>query len=162
VSSTRSAPRDVITGPAWEHSRRYEAYPSIRTRVGLPPLPRIAVLAVALAIAALALFFLPALLGVGGDGGDVATASPSASRSVATSSPEPTTPAAPTPQVYVVIPGDTMSKIAAKFGFTLDELCVANKGTVTNCDKIVIGDEIVIPSKPPDVINDASAEPTAS
>ncbi len=162
VSSTRSAPRDVITGPAWEHSRRYEAYPSIRTRVGLPPLPRIAVLAVALAIAALALFFLPALLGVGGDGGDVATASPSASRSAATSSPEPTTPVAPTPQVYVVIPGDTMSKIAARFGFTLDELCVANKGTVTNCDKIVIGDEIVIPSKPPDVINDASAEPTAS
>src|SRR5206468_5204887 len=62
VSSTRAAPpRDAIVGPSWERARRYEAYPSIRARVGLPQLPRMAVLAVALAIAALGLFFLPAL-----------------------------------------------------------------------------------------------------
>jgi LysM repeat protein len=162
VSSTRSVPRDAITGPAWERSRRYEAYPTIRTRVGLPQLPRIGVLAVALAVAALGLFFLPALLGVGGGGGDIGSASPSASQSVATSSPAPTTPPGPTPQVYVIAAGDTLSKVATRFGLTLEELLAANKDTISNPDKIAIGDEIVIPSKPPDVINDASAEPTAA
>src|SRR5262249_32617986 len=53
-------------GPDWERPRRYEAYPTIRTRVGLPAIPRIAAMVVALAIAAVALFFLPALLGLGG------------------------------------------------------------------------------------------------
>ena len=164
VSSTRSVPRDAITGPAWERSRRYEAYPTIRTRVGLPQLPRVGVLAVALAIAALGLFFLPALLGVGGGGGGGggASASPSASQSVTSSSPELTTPPAPTPQTYVIAAGDTLSKVAKRFGLTLEELLTANKDTIVNPDKIAIGDEIIIPSKPPDVINDASAEPTAS
>ncbi len=165
VSSTRSAPpRDAIIGPAWERSRRYEAYPTIRTRVGLPPLPRVAVLALALAIAAVVLFFLPALLGVGG-GGNVATstASPSASQGVeSSSSPEPSVSAAPSGQVYVVKAGDTMSKIAARYGLKADELCAANKDTIKNCDKIAIGDELVIPTTAPDVINDASAEPSAS
>jgi len=164
VSSTRSAPpRDAIIGPAWERSRRYEAYPTIRTRVGLPQLPRVAVLAVALAIAALGLFFLPALLGIGGGGvGDTATASPSTSQGVASASPEPSVSVAPSPQVYVVKSGDTISKIAARFGLKPDELCAANKDTITNCDKIAIGDELVIPTTQPDVINDASAEPSAS
>jgi hypothetical protein len=155
-------PRDAITGPAWERSRRYEAYPTIRTRVGLPQLPRIGVLAVALAVAALGLFFLPALLGVGGGGVDTASPSTSASRPVASSSPVITLPPAPTPQTYTVKSGDTMSKIANKFNVTLDELLAANKDTIKDPDKIAVGDEIVIPSKPPDVINDASAEPTAS
>ena len=158
VSSTRSAPpRDAIIGPAWERSRRYEAYPTIRTRVGLPQLPRVAVLAVALAIAAIGLFFLPALLGIGGGGGGVTgTASPSASQSAASTSPEPSVSVAPSSQVYVIKAGDTLSKIAKRFGLTLEELLAANKDTITNPDKIAIGDEIVIPSTAPDVINDAS------
>jgi nucleoid-associated protein YgaU len=164
VSSTRSAPpRDAIVGPAWERSRRYEAYPTIRTRVGMPQLPRLAVLALALAIAAVVLFFLPALLGVGG-GGNVGTStpSPSASQSLESSSPEPSVSVAPSPQVYVVKAGDTMSKIAARYGLKADALCAANKDTIKNCDKIAIGDELIIPTTPPDVINDASAEPSAS
>ena len=165
VSSTRSAPaRDAIAGPAWERSRRFEAYPTIRTRVGMPQLPRVAVLAIAVAIAAVGLFFLPALLGVGGGGGGgTATASPSAGQSVEVSnSPAPSVPVAPTPLTYVVKAGDTMSKIAARFGLKADALCAANKDTITNCDKIAIGDELVIPSTAPDVINDASAAPSAS
>ena len=165
VSSTRSAPpRDAIIGPAWERSRRFEAYPSIRTRVGMPQLPRVAVLALALAIAAVGLFFLPALLGVGGGGdGGTGTASPSASQGVeASSSPEPSVSVAPTPQTYVVKAGDTMSKIAARYGLKADELCAANKDSITDCDKIAIGDELVIPTTAPDVINDASAAPSAS
>jgi hypothetical protein len=162
VSSTRSAPRDVITGPAWEHSRRNEAYPTIRTRMRLPSLPRILVLAGALAIAALVLFFLPALLGVGGGGGVTATPSPSASQIVASPSPAITAAPAPSQQTYTVKSGDTMSKIAPRFGLTLAELCAANKDNIPNCDRIAIGDEIIIPSKPPDVINDASAAPSPS
>jgi hypothetical protein len=168
VSSTRSQrdrdrererERDAIVGPSWERARRYEAYPTIRTRAGFPTLPRLAVLTAALAIAAVALFFLPALLGIGGGGsGDESvTPSPSTSQGVASPSAEPATPAAPTSQVYVVEAGDTMSKIAPRFGFTADELCDANKETIPDCDKLAIGDEITIPVKPPDEFVDPSA-----
>ncbi len=164
VSSTRQAPpRDAIVGPAWERSRRFEAYPTIRTRVGMPQLPRVAVLAVALAIAALGLFFLPALLGIGGGGvRETATASPSASQAVESSSPQPSILVAPSPQVYVVKAGDTISKIAARYGLTADALCAANKTTIKNCDKIAIGDQLVIPTTTPDVINNASPAPSPS
>jgi hypothetical protein len=167
VSSTRSAnrdrerERDVIVGPSWERSRRFEAYPTIRSRGGLPQLPRLAVLAVALVIAAIGLFFLPALLGVGGGGGtDTPTAQPSASSGVASASPEPTASAAPSAQVYIVKAGDTMSKIAAAFGFTPEELCTANQATITDCDKIAVGDEITIPAKAPDEFTEPSAQPS--
>lgn len=166
VSSTRPShrehelERDVVVGPSWERARRFEAYPTIRTRAGLPSLPRLVVLTVALGIAALALFFLPALLGVGGGDKNTSTPSPSASHSVATASLEPTTPPGPTPQVYVVASGDTLSKIAAKFGFKTDELCAANKDTITDCDKIAVGAEIIIPVKPPDEFVEPSAGPS--
>jgi LysM repeat protein len=125
----------------------------------------VAVLAIALAIAALALFFLPALLGVGGGGGGGASPSPSASGSGAVSSgePSPATPAAPTQQVYVVKAGDTMSKIAKQFGLTSEELCNANKGTIKNCDKIKIGDQLTIPAAAPsDFTQSAAPSPSAS
>ncbi|MEO8571188.1 MAG: LysM peptidoglycan-binding domain-containing protein [Chloroflexota bacterium] len=167
VSSTRAGPpRDAIVGPAWERSRRYEAYPTIRTRVGLPQLPRLAVLAVALAIAALGLFFLPALLGVGGGSGGSGTSvggpSPSVSQSALPSSPPAVTPVAATSQVYIVKAGDTMTRIAAAYGLKADVVCAANKDSITNCDKLQVGQEIVIPSKTPGVINDASASPSPS
>ena len=164
VSSTRSASRDrererdAIIGPSWEHSRRYEAYPTIRSRARLPNPPRMAVLAGALVIAALALFFLPALLGVGGGGNDsTTTPSPSPSQDVASPSVEPASPAAPSAQVYLVEAGDTMSKIASRFGLTLAELCEANKDNIPNCDKIAIGDEITIPAKAPEEFTEPSA-----
>lgn len=142
VSSTRPS-GDEVPGPTWERVRRSEAYPTIKTRAGLPALSRVAVLAGAVGIAALALFMLPALLGIGG--GSSSSSKPSASRPVATSSDVPTTPPAPSSQVYVVKSGDTMSKIAAKFGLTPDELCAANTATIKNCDKIALGQEIIIP-----------------
>ena len=164
VSSTRTPrrererDRDAIVGPSWESARRYEAYPTIRTRAGLPSLPRLAVLAVALAVAAVALFFLPAILGVGGGGGDdTSTPNPSGSQGASTASLEPTAPAAPTPQVYVIKSGDTLSEIAKSFGLTVEELLAANKDTIPDPDKIVAGDEIVIPAKPPDEFTEPSA-----
>ena len=170
VSSTRSPnrerererERDAVIGPSWEHARRYEAYPTIRSRRGLPNPPRLAVLAGALVIAAVALFFAPALLGIGGGGdkGTTATPSPSSSQGVASPSTVPATPSAPTSDVYVVKAGDTMSKIAARFDLTLEELCDANKDTIEDCDKIAIGDEVTIPTKAPEEFTEPSAEPS--
>jgi LysM repeat protein len=108
---------------------------------------RLVLLAGALVIAAIALFMLPALLGVGG-GGASSSASPTGSGRgpVATSSAEPLTSAAPTQQVYIVKSGDTMSKIAAKFGLKPEDLCAANSATIKNCDKIALGQQIIIPA----------------
>ena len=154
---------DTVTGPSWERMKRYEAYPTIKTRAGLPnlpALPRIVVLAAALGVAALALFFLPALLGVGG-GGPTATASPTASRPAATASSSPTALPAPTPHVYVIAAGDTLSRVAKKFGLTVEQLLAANKDTIKNPDKIAIGDRINIPIPPQDQFTNPSAEPSA-
>jgi LysM repeat protein len=168
VSSTRNhqrerdRERDAIVGPSWERARRYEAYPTIRSRAGLPPLPRLAVLAGALVIAAVALFFLPALLGVGGgDGTDGPTPRPSASAAEPSTSVAPTTPPEPTAQVYVVKAGDTLSGIATSFDLTLEELLTANP-QITDPDKVGIGDEITIPAAPQSEFTDPSAEPSAA
>ena len=84
---------------------------------------RVGIAALALLVAALALFFVgPMLLGIGDDnsgGGAAATATPVAE---ATASPEITPVPAPTPTIYVVKKGDTMSKIANKFDLTVEQL----------------------------------------
>lgn len=151
VSSTRPA-GDAIPGPVWEASRRYEAYPTIRTRVGMSGLPRVAVLAGAVGIAALALFMLPALLGIGG--GSSPSAKPSSSAAVATAIPSATIKPGPTAQVYVVKKGDTMSKIAARFEVTVEEIMAVNP-EITNPNKIALGQEIIIPAA------SSSAKPSA-
>jgi hypothetical protein len=154
VSSTRPA-GDAVPGPSWERMRRYEAYPTIKTRAGLPGLPRVAVLAGAVGIAAIALFMLPALLGIGGGS---PSASPSASGPAASASAAPTTPPAPTPQVYIIKSGDTLSKVAKRFGVTLEELLAANP-EIKDPNKIGEGQEIVIPAPAPD---EESAAPSRS
>jgi LysM repeat protein len=155
VSSTRTRAQQH-EGPSWESAKRYEAYPTIKTRAGLPGIPRIAVWAGALGVAALALFFLPALLGVGG-GGTGSSPTPSLSSAIATATPAPTAVPAPTAQTYVIKAGDTLSKIAKKFDVTVDELLAANKDTIKNKDKIKVGQEIVIPLPTPDEVTDPSA-----
>jgi len=171
VSSTRTPPPKAKDqsphlehvqhdGPSWEHARRYEAYPTIKTRAGfggiggVPGLPRVAILAGALGIAALALFFLPALLGVGGGGGG-ASPSPSATAQV-TAPPSPTPEPAPTAQTYTIKEGDTLSKIAKRNDITLDQLLAANKDTIKDPDRISVGDEIIIPLPVPDEVSGAS------
>ena len=163
VSSTRPN-GDAIPGPSWERMRRYEAYPEIKTRAGIPGLPRIAVLIGALAIAAIALFMLPALLGFGGGGGS-ASPSPSASGPRPSVTAAPTVQTQPSQQVYIIKQNDTLSKVAKRFGLTLDELLAANKGTITNPNKIAIGDTIIIPvsgsagSAAPSALPSTSAAP---
>jgi len=103
-------------------------------------------MAVALGIAALALFFLPALLGLGGSnpgsGGGSPTPSASPSASV-----EPTPTPAPTPVTYVIKKGDTLSKIATANGLTLAELMAANPA-IKDPNRISEGQQIVIPPPP--------------
>jgi nucleoid-associated protein YgaU len=132
----------VIAGPAWEGMRRSEAYPTIRSRASMPGLPRVAVFAGAVGIAALALFMLPALLGIGGGGSS--SPSPSGSRPAATATPGIATPALPSAQVYVIKSKDTLSKVAKMFGITLAELLAANPD-IKNPDRIALGQQIIIP-----------------
>ncbi|MCJ7711246.1 MAG: LysM peptidoglycan-binding domain-containing protein [Chloroflexi bacterium] len=152
-------------GPAWEKPQRYEAYPSLRTRVGLPSfgggISRLGVAVLALVFAAVGLFFVgPMLLGIGNDGGGGAAATPRATVAAATPSAAPTLAPAPTPQVYVVAKGDTMSKIAKKFGVTVEEILAANP-QVQNANKIDIGDELTIPAPTSEGVPDAGEESAA-
>jgi len=151
VSRRPAQDPNELFGPAWEQPHhRYEAYPTLKTRVGLPALGgigRVGLGALALLVAALALFFVgPMLLGIGSDQtgtpGGAATQTPVAE---ATASPTITPVPAPTPQVYVVKKGDTLSKIAKKFNLTVAQLIAANK--LKDPDKLSIGDEITIPLK---------------
>ena len=152
--------------PSWEHPRRFEAYPTIKSRAAVPGLPRLGIMAAAIGIAALALFLLPAVLGWFGEdrgGGGEPGASATPGGGVETASPEPTTPPAPTPQVYVIQSGDTLSSVATRFGVSLDDLLDANQDRIENPDRIAIGDQIIIPVPPPDSFEDPGAtdEPLA-
>jgi LysM repeat protein len=105
---------------------------------------RIAVMAGAIAIAAAALFFLPALLGIGGTGSPAgASAGPSASAT--RPSLQPTDPPAPTPILYTIKKNETLSRIATAHGITLAELLAANP-QIKNPNKITEGQQITIPT----------------
>jgi hypothetical protein len=149
---------DGQDGPDWERPRRYEAYPTIRTRVGMPAIPRLAGIAALIALLAVALFFLPSLLNLGGSGGSTPVQSAS-DRPSATVSLAPTVPPAPTPVVYTIKKGDTLSKIAAKNGITVEQLLAANPD-IKNPNKVGEGQQIIIPvpsAAPPQQVGGSSA-----
>ncbi len=162
----RRRPEDEV--PSWERPRRYEAYPTIKQRVGLsmpsmPSFSRLGVMVIAIVVAAIALFFLPALLGMGGPDEPGASPSPSAGGgAVPSASVAPTPTPAPTPFIYSVEPGDTLSSIANKFGVSLAELIEANRETLPDPDVLAIGDQLIIPVPPPDELPAASAAPSAA
>ena len=146
VLSPRPGGREV-PAPAWERPRRIEAYPTLRTRVGLPEIPRLGLAAIALVVAAAVLFVLPTFL-AGTPSVPPSTTEPSASApAVATGTPPPATPAAPTPLVYTVVANDTLSGIATKFGVKVSQILAANP-QIKNPNQIAIGDQITIPPKP--------------
>jgi nucleoid-associated protein YgaU len=156
VSAARRGP--VTAGPSWERPRRFEAYPTLKTRLGLPAIPRLGVAALAVLVAAIVLFSLPFILGRGGGGGAVVTPSPSAETSAAAPSEQP----AASPQTYIIKSGDTLLKIAKKFGLTVDELLAANQ-QIKNPNKIAVGDELIIPvAAPSDGIDGASSAPESA
>ena len=150
-------------GPDWERPRRQDAYPTIKTRVGLPDVPRIVLMAGLVVVLAVALYFLPAVLGVGSGGGSPGAGSPGPSSAAQkTPGPSSTEPPAPTPGVYTIKKGETLSKIAKAHGITIEELLAANP-TIKNADKISEGQQIILPvpsEAPPTEIN-SSPEPSA-
>ncbi len=131
--------------PSWEKPRRYEAYPTLRTRTGLAGVSPLLAAGILIVLAAVALFFIPSfLLGLGGDG----NATPNPSGGAAASASGDTSPSpspAPTPVIYTVKSGDTLSGIAKQFGVTLDDLIAANAATLPDPDKLDVGDKLVIP-----------------
>ncbi len=148
--------------PEWERARPLEAYPTLRSR-RLPELsvPPILVAVVALALAAAVLFALPGLLGFGGP---QAGSSTTPSRAGATLLPSlaPTPVPQPTAVTYTVAAGDTMSRIAGRFGVPLEELIAANSETVPDPDALQIGDVLIIPVPLPSSLPAASEIPAAT
>jgi nucleoid-associated protein YgaU len=135
--------------PSWERPRRFEAYPTLKRRVGMPAMSRLTIGVIALVVAALLLFTLPWLFLGGASQETTATPTPTASSAASTG---PSVPAAPTPVTYTVKPGDTLARIATKYGVTQKQILAANP-EIKDPDKIVVGQVIIIPTAtPPDVI----------
>jgi hypothetical protein len=152
--------RDRDEAPSWERPRRLEAYPTLRSR-RLPELvvPPLLLAVAAIDLAGLALFHLPGLLGIGSP---QAGASPTPTLAGGSPLPTlggPTIVAGPTPFIYRVQPGDTMSKIANKFHVPLATLIAANTETVPNPDILKIGDPVIIPTTTPTELPGASTAP---
>jgi LysM domain-containing protein len=149
VGATRRAQGWDEAGPSWERPRHHEPYPVLKSRMGLPRISRLGGMAIALALAAIALFFLPQFLGLGGTPSTGDRTTPRPGSAGPSGSLEPTPVPAPTPQVYVVKSGDTMSSIAKQLGVPLDALIAANREEHPNPDTLQIGDQLIIPSSPP-------------
>lgn len=154
--------RRMEPAPEWERAKPLEAYPTLRSRtLGGLSIPPILVGVVALALAAAVLFALPGLLGFGNPQ-TASSASPSTPVITAIPSVNPTPVPQPTPLTYTVQSGDTLSRIAGRFGITLQQLIDANKETIPNPDKLQIGDVLIIPVATPTELPAASEIPAAS
>jgi nucleoid-associated protein YgaU len=143
-------------GPSWERPARLETFPSLRAqRMASLNVPTLVLAAVAVVLAAILLFFLPGFLGLGSGGGSSPTPTPAATQPVASQAAATLQPVA-TQQTYVVQSGDTMSKIAKRFGVPLQTLVDANKTTVPDPNKLKIGDTLIIPVVSPSTVPAAS------
>jgi len=132
-------------GPSWERPARLETFPSLRAqRIASLNVPTLVLAAVAVVLAAILLFFLPGFLGLGSGGGSSPTLTPAATQAIATQAAATLQPVA-TPQTYVVQSGDTMTKIAKRFGVPFQALVDANKTTIPDPNKLKIGDTVIIP-----------------
>jgi LysM repeat protein len=147
VGDTRARGWDQA-GPTWDQGRQHDPYQARRSRG--PRIPRLAAMAILIVVAAIGLFLLPGLLGVGAPPPDTGDRTSSPAVSTAPSGPLEVTPLPEaTPFIYIVKAGDNMSKIASQFGVTLDDLIAANRELHPNPDALQIGDEVIIPSPAP-------------
>jgi LysM repeat protein len=121
----------------------------------MPNVPRVALGALALIVAAALLLILPGLF-LNKGGSPAADASPTASPSPSVSLAPTPTPAA-TPLTYTVVANDTLTKIANKFKTTQKAILAANP-SLKNANLIAVGQVLVIPTPPPpDVIHSSTA-----
>ncbi len=126
--------------PEWSQPRRHEAYPTLTTRMGLRGVPPVLLAAVGLALAALVLYLVPGFLA----GGDPATPTSRPSQAaVVTPTPRPTPSPTPTPQVYTVVSGDNMLRIARMFGLTVEQVACFND--IEDINRLQVGQELLIP-----------------
>ena len=158
--SRRPAPTGREPGrPAWERSRRNEAYPTLKTRIGMPAIPRAVLALGALVIAAVVMISLPFLLNLGGAPGvptPSVSATPAGSGLPSAGPTGSSVTGLPTPQTYKVVSGDTITKIAKHYGVTTAALLAANP-QIKNANNIKPGDILTIPSPTPsNGINGAS------
>lgn len=146
-------------GPDWERPRRYEVYPTIKTRVRIPAVPRILGLSGLVIVLALALFFLPGILNLGGGTASPGGSAGSSLRPGPSTSHAPTEPPAATPIVYTIKKNDTLLQVAKAHGITIEQLLAANP-QIKNANKISEGQQITIPTPsaaPPDTIGSSTA-----
>jgi LysM repeat protein len=153
--------RGDASAPSWEEPRHIEEYPALKSRGGAG-IPRIALYALVVLLVGAGLFIAPSLLkGIGG-GGEHASPTPVPSAPVgATAVPSPTPVPTPEQVVHVVKSGESLSKIAATYGVTVDDILAANP-SITNPNKIAVGDKIVIPQPLPSEIVNAEITPAPS
>ncbi|HYL40117.1 MAG TPA: LysM domain-containing protein, partial [Candidatus Binatus sp.] len=146
-----------IGAPSWERPRRLEAYPTLRSRRLSGPLMSIALGLIALLLVAGGAFALSKIFGLGGAGAG-ASPTPSVAASVSPSGEtfEPTLAPGPTPFLYTVEQGDTLTKIAKRFNISLADLIDANKTTHPNPNVLAVGDQLIIPVPTPSSLPGAS------
>jgi nucleoid-associated protein YgaU len=158
----RDRERRNEVAPEWERARPLEAYPTLRSRsLSSLSIPPIIVAVVALALAAAVLFALPGLLGFGKPS-VASSASPSTPVITSVPSVNPTPIPQPTQVTYTVQAGDTLSRIAGRFGITLQQLIDANTEVIPDPDKLQIGDVLTIPIPVPTSLPAASEIPAAT
>jgi LysM repeat protein len=151
-ASRRAAePRRVPVG--------YAPVAAARSQRGPGGIPRLAAYALIVVLVGVVLFALPLLLQAIGGGGADASPTPAPSASVGPTV-EPSATPVPTPEevVYIVKSGDSLSKIAAKYGVTVDQVMAANPD-IKNPNLIAVGDRIVIPRPLPSEIVDGDITP---
>jgi nucleoid-associated protein YgaU len=162
ASDRRPERRREGPAPEWERAKPLEAYPTLRSRrlseLSVPPM---LVAVVALALAAAVLFALPGLLGFGNPPANPSASTSGTAIATALQSLPPTPVPQPTQVTYIVAAGDTMSRIAGRFGVPLEELIEANRETVPNPDQLEIGQELIIPVPLPSELPAASEIPAA-
>jgi LysM repeat protein len=135
----------------WDASRQGAAPRSGSRRFRPGVVPPIAVAALVLFLGAAVLFLVPGLLA---GGGADATARPAGSLPTVAASRAPLAPSAapskgpaPTMRSYVVEQGDTLSRIARRFGISQELLICVNRELRRDPDLLSIGQELVIPPK---------------
>ena len=162
ASERRPERRREGPAPEWERAKPLEAYPTLRSRrlseLSVPPM---LVAVVALALAAAVLFALPGLLGFGNPPANPSASAAGTATTTALPSLPPTAVPQPTQLTYIVAAGDTMSRIAGRFGVPLEELIEANRETVPDPDRLEIGQELIIPVPLPSELPAASEIPAA-
>ena len=152
------------SAPSWERPRRFEAYPSLKSGGGrVAELPRPVLYGLIVLIVGAALFATPFVLRVftSGDGAS-ASPTPAASASAGASVAPSITPVpSPSPTIYVVKAGDVLSRLAVKFGVTVDQIVKANP-QIKNPDRLNLGDQLVIPPAVAPAITDGAITPAPS